>query len=877
MKRLVLSSAIASIVAATSAHAADIAFDMVGSASSNLIEYRNDFTGAFGSPGDGFQKYQRGVSASIPFSVLDDSLSIFTEDSLGIVKEGNVDEFFGVTDTVNNDNSADVQAQWRFCVRGATDLNLSIDMGAMGDFEAADFFRWSVSLDGGPDVTVFESTVDESGDQEYTLEGGSSFLLEDPMLVDGIFLSDDLATFSRAVDGSGDVLTLTLVANTDGGSEAFAFQNILITGDGEALGGCGDEPPVGPELVRIHDVQGSGDVTPLDKQTVTIEGIVVGDFQDVGDDDNGDLDGFFVQEEDADQDGDPMTSEGLFVFDGSNNDVDVKIGDVVRVTGQAGEFFDMTQLSASEIVVLGSDAELPAVTEVLLPLNDVADYETVEGMRVTFPQPLLISEYFNFDRFGEIVLALPGAGEPRPMTPTAVEVPGSNGYLDRLALNERSRITLDDGRTNQNPDPAIHPNGGEFLLDNRFRGGDTVQDATGVINFAFGRYRLQPTQGADYTASNPRPEAVPDVGGALTVAAFNVLNYFTTLDERGADNAEEFTRQRDKIIAAIAEMDADVVGLIEIENNEAAIVDLVDGLNTALGEPVYSYIDTGVIGGDQIKVAFIHKDSVTPLGEYAVLDSSVDPDFIDDKNRPALAQTFQAENGGVVTVVVNHFKSKGSDCVDLGDPDLGDGQGNCNGTRTDASIALANWLATDPTDSGDPDFLIIGDLNAYDKEDPIQALIAAGYTDLVLEAEGEFAYSYVFDGQFGYLDYALANESLAAQVTGTAVWHINADEPDILDYDTSFKQDAQDALYEPNAFRSSDHDPVIVGLNLATANVPGDIDGDGDVDRDDRIAFWIAFGSVEGGRRYNPAADFDDDGFIGFRDWFEFRKALSSL
>ena len=126
---------------------------------------------------------------------------------------------------------------------------------------------------------------------------------------------------------------------------------------------------------------------------------------------------------------------------------------------------------------------------------------------------------------------------------------------------------------------------------------------------------------------------------------------------------------------------------------------------------------------------------------------------------------------------------------------------------------------TDPTGAGDPDALIIGDLNSYAMEDPIAALRGfGGYTDLVKRVtRARTAYSYVFDGQFGYLDHALANRSLLPQVTGATTWHINADEPDILDYDTSFKPPAQDALYEPNAYRSSDHDPVLVGLNLNVA------------------------------------------------------------
>jgi Ca2+-binding RTX toxin-like protein len=190
-----------------------------------------------------------------------------------------------------------------------------------------------------------------------------------------------------------------------------------------------------------------------------------------------------------------------------------------------------------------------------------------------------------------------------------------------------------------------------------------------------------------------------------------------------------------------------------------------------------------------------------------------------------------SSTGGVFTVAVNHLKSKGSACDDVGDPDLGDGAGNCNLTRQAAAQAMVDWLATDPTGSGDSDFLIIGDLNSYDKEDPIDAILAGSddllgssddYTDLLYTFIGEEAYSYVFDGQTGYLDHALANSNLLPQVTGTTVWHINADEPDLIDYDTSFKGPNQDAIYAPDAYRSSDHDPVIIGLDFGP---PQNVDG----------------------------------------------------
>ncbi len=583
---------------------------------------------------------------------------------------------------------------------------------------------------------------------------------------------------------------------------------------------CGDP------FTAIYAVQGNGAASPLVGTEVAVEGVVVGDFQNNASLDNGDLNGFHVQ--DPAGDGDTATSDGVFVY--APGGMDVAFGDAVRVRGSVSEYNGMTEITAGQIWQCSTGNSV-APTTLSLPVGDVDDFESYEGMSITFPQALVISEYFNFDRFGEIVLT-----SERHLTPTAEYEPGP-GAIQAAQDFLLDRITLDDGRTNQNPDPAIHPNGDVFDLTNLFRGGDTVANVTGVMDYAFGLYRIQPTQGADYTNTNPRTATPDDVGGNLQVASFNVLNYFTTLDNsgpicgplsnqdcRGADNATEFTRQRDKIVAALTAMDADVVGLIEIENHPGDVptADLVSGLNDEMGAGTYDYIVTGAIGGDAIRQAMIYKpEFVTPVGGYAVLDTSVDPRFLDDYNRPVLAQTFMDNTtGGIFTVAVNHLKSKGSDCNAIGDLDLGDGAGNCNLTRKAAAEALVDWLATDPTGSGDEDFLIIGDLNSYDKEDPIDAIVAGGYTDLIYDFLGEDAYSYVFDGQIGYLDHALANAGLLDEVTGVTVWHINADEPDLIDYDTSFKQAAQDAIYAPDAYRSSDHDPVIVGLDVCDEIAP---------------------------------------------------------
>ena len=599
----------------------------------------------------------------------------------------------------------------------------------------------------------------------------------------------------------------------------------------------------------IPSIQGSGISTPT-PGTVTTKGVVVGDFEGTA---SGQ--GFYLQ--DINGDGDPTTSDGIFVFTGSANLVSA--GQIVRVTGFARERFGQTTLNgsnsnavavpASNIVQCGTGS-VPA-TDVEMPFADANYPERFEGMSVRFPQQLVIAEHFNFDRFGEIVIALPLAGESRPFTGTSVDEPGPAANARALA-NRVRQITLDDAVSAQNPAVLRHPNGAPFTLTNRFRAGDNVQNTVGVLGFEFSRYRIFPTGPADYVAANPRPSAPEPVGGSLRVGAMNTLNFFVTpdyptgnpldnkcgpsltLECRGADfnQPDEFTRQRSKLLAALSGLDGDVIGLNELENTTG-----VDpAANIVAGLPGYASVDTGTIGTDAIRVGLIYRPAkVVPVGAFKILSSAVDPRFIDTKSRPALAQTFQdLSNGAIFTVVVNHLKSKGSDCVDVGDPDVGDGQGNCSGTRTLAAQALVDWLATDPTGSGDPDFLIMGDLNSYAKEDPIDAIRAGAddvvgtgddFTNLIDQYQGTYAYSYSFDGQAGYLDHSLASSALVAQVTGAADWHINSDEPDVFDYDTSFKPTAQDMLYEPNAYRSSDHDPVVIGLNPVNVAPSADAGG----------------------------------------------------
>jgi len=590
-------------------------------------------------------------------------------------------------------------------------------------------------------------------------------------------------------------------------------------------------------LTKINEIQGSG--TAAAAGIFTIEGIVVGDFQGTNQ-----LGGFYLQEEDTDADGSVLTSEGIFV----NSLFAVNAGDRVQITGTVQEnattpSFNQAIITPSSTQILGSGFQsLVTATAVDLPTTTLGDLERYEGMLVTLPETLTVTETFNLGRFGEVVLSANG----RLFNPTNFIDPNDNPASGTTAsgtsnvaavtaqqnLNNRSRIILDDGSSASNliDVPYINTTDANPLNDT-LRIGSTTTGVTGVLGFGFSAYRLQPTATPtfDYAA---RPD-VPTVGGNVKVGSFNVLNYFNGdgggggfPTSRGADTAAEFSRQRDKIIAAIVQLNADVVGLIEIENDgdgpNSAIADLVNGLNAVAGAGTYAFTPlantTGTAGTDQIKVAFIYKPSaVTPVGNAVYFN---DPAFA--TARPPLAQTFGVNaTGETFTSVINHFKSKSSAANLPGDADQGDGQGLSNATRVAQANALLNFVTQLQTTTGDSDVMVLGDLNAYTEEDPIDVLRAGGLTRLTTATD-----SFVFQGQTGSLDHALVTSSLLAQVTGAAKWNINADEPITLDYNddvlTAGEAAAEDrndtTLYAPTPFRSSDHDPVLVGLNLVPVN-----------------------------------------------------------
>lgn len=586
------------------------------------------------------------------------------------------------------------------------------------------------------------------------------------------------------------------------------------------LGLCGDS------AVTINTIQGFGDVSPLNNEWVTVEAVVTADFSSTDQ-----LNGIFIQQEVSEFDEHIETSEGIFVYLG-NYELSVVPGQRVRLHGQVSESYGQTQIdSIKEHKVCDTDITIsPQVVNTsdgLMP-----NMEPYEGMLVTFNEALTVTDHYNLVRYGELLLS----GRGVLMNPTQVATPGEAAQAI-AEQNAKFTIILDDASTQQNPGYVPYP-APEFSADNPIRIGDRVHGVTGVVGFAYGAYRVQPTQTLTFEAVNlrqPEPELVR--ADHLTIASFNVLNFFNGDGQgggfpssRGADSLVEFERQQSKIIEALVNIDADVVGLVELENdgygNLSAVADLTRRLNDRLGSDVYDFVDPNLsaIGNDVITVGVIYKPGkVTQAGSAVTLGSYP----FDDKNRQPLAVTFSDNTSNeVFTVAINHFKSKGS-CPNDGstNDDQLDGQGCWNSIRTEASLALANWLGSNPTGVATEHKVILGDLNAYAKEDPIESLREFGFIDLAEAFASpnsiENSYSYRFKGELGTLDYALVSASLRPYVQDMSIWHINADEVQQLDYNLEYKNAIQqESYYRADAYRSSDHDPVIFSLRFNEPNQP---------------------------------------------------------
>lgn len=570
--------------------------------------------------------------------------------------------------------------------------------------------------------------------------------------------------------------------------------------------------PAEAAAVSIADVQGTGSATPLAGQAVTVEGVVTADYREASG-----YAGIVIQTAGSGgaTDATPGASDGIFVYLGSQ-DPAVAIGDLVRVTGTASERQGQTQISASATDLVRAAVGVPAAT----PLPDTlrgADRESLESMLVTPTGDYRVGSAHQLETYGTLWLS---AGADLPVKATDVVRPGAEA--DRIAADNRARrLLLDDGYNIQLTN-AAYPAGATqpyYTADRVVRNGDVPVFPTTpyVLAYGFDDWRLQPTtpltsldaagRVPTFTAGNPRPATSPEVGGDVRIAGFNVLNYFTTLGERGARTAEEFGRQRAKIVTAITGLDAQVVTLMEIENStrfgepaDTATADLVRGLNDAAGKRVWDYVRTpaalATTPTDEIQNAIIYRtDAVTPVGAAA---TQIDESVWGNAREP-VAQSFRGGDR-TFTVVANHLKSKSGSGTQPAD-----GQGFFNADRVAQAKAVARFASELQASSGSDLLYLLGDFNAYAQEDPIQVLRDAGFVDLVpAKAPGERTYS--FDGEVGSLDHVLATGAGAAAVTGVGVWDVNAPEWAEREYGGA-------ATDGSSAFRSSDHDPVKVGLD----------------------------------------------------------------
>lgn len=593
------------------------------------------------------------------------------------------------------------------------------------------------------------------------------------------------------------------------------------------LSGSTTQPPVETISCSSSDTPIADLSTAAQNQTYTVRGVITADYRYA----NG-FSGFYVQTPDTKARAN--VSNAIFVYIPNSSVVKGgQVGDEVVLRGRLTSYQNQLQLDQlqQDIQTCNSNManqvqpislELPFASLTGGSINSPQRYQ---GMLVKLPQTLTVSENYNYGRYGELSLSLGRLYIPTNLYPALS--PEAKALAQKNLL---SKIIFDDGYNNQNRTPWLPSN---FSATNTLRSGYQLKNAEGILEYRFNGWRVQPVLGRNQpeviTQTNPRQSVLTKNANHIRVASFNVLNYdngatgFPT--ERGATTQAEFDKQHRKIVSALKAIDADVYGLMEIANNGYGPNSAIAHLTKALGSD-WKYVvpeNLDRLGGDAIAVAIIYNSKrVRPLNKPVVLD-------LGDKNRTTLAQSFQAVRGNkTFTVIPNHLKSKSCSGVDVSstDADQNDGQGCWNSTRVKAVDQIVQWLAKNPTQVPKQNALLVGDMNSYAKEEPILSFEKANYKVLLNDAkvgQGTQAYSYVFgvasdsngNGGAGNLDHAIADAALYPKVVRTFAWHINADEPTALDYNEEYKTDEQKALfYGEDAYRSSDHDPVIVDLDL---------------------------------------------------------------
>ncbi|QHC58056.1 ExeM/NucH family extracellular endonuclease [Rathayibacter sp. VKM Ac-2760] len=606
-------------------------------------------------------------------------------------------------------------------------------------------------------------------------------------------------------------------------------------------------PPTTAPTVSIAEIQGTGDASPLVGQTVTTTGVVTARYP------SGGYNGYVIQTAGTGaQTANRTASDAVFVYSSASVGA-VAIGDNLRITGAVSEFNGLTELtptSAATVEKLGTPAEAPVPAAVVLP-RSTQEREALESMLIAPQGAYTVTDTFDLNSFGSVGLA---AGDSPLLTPTEVARPGSPEQAAVIADNAARAIVLDDGASinflgsaanKAIPLPYLTPT-------EPIRVGAPASFETPVVlDYRNGGWSFQPTTQLTVenaatvqpaTFANTRQAAPEAVGGDLSIASFNVLNYFSTTgdsitgctfytdrdgdpvtvnsgcDARGAANADDLERQQAKIVSAINTLGAGVVSLEEIENSakfgkprDEALATLTAALNTAAGSELWAYVPSpaavpALADEDVIRTAFIYKKAVIePVGESVILNDGV---AFSNARKP-LAQEFRliGDSASEFVAIVNHFKSKGSGSGV--DADQGDGQGASNASRVAQATALVAFADRLQTEKATELVYLLGDFNAYSQEDPVQVLRDAGYVD---QGAKDGKYSYSFDGAVGSLDHVFASPAADATVTGVDTWNINSGESVALEY-SRYDYNAT-IFYDASAYRSSDHDPVVVGLDL---------------------------------------------------------------
>ena len=521
------------------------------------------------------------------------------------------------------------------------------------------------------------------------------------------------------------------------------------------------------------------------------------------------MNGYCIQDRAGDND--PATSDGIFVYEPGFSGI--SIGDSVEVTGDIDEFFGLTEFTNTTTTNRGSAGPV-SPTDFTLPVGTYPDdFERFEGMLIRLPGMHYVTDNYNLGRFGEVWLTnnrpliIPTDSlDPNDSPPSGTSWRDSTNVQevrDAIDFVDNQLIVLDDAVSGSNPSPIpfIDP------VDSTNRIGSSLNNQVGCMTYSFSRYRILPTDTPNFNFA-PRPMA-PGQLGNFRAAGFNILNYWTTFGSRGAGDSIEFDRQSHKLVAAIDMIDADVMAIMEFENNGTVAADsLIARLNAVASDNYTPIINTANPNSEPIQVGMIYKASqLTPIGSL-IIDTIATWEFV------TIAQKFRhIPSNNIIGIVAVHYTFKGG-CFGAigGNQDLNDGQACNNLRRVQQSQRLEVLLSALEDSSNAAGWIVLGDFNAYTQEDPIDMLRDSGF--IVLDAAD---HSYTFEGQYGSLDHAVvSNSSINSMIQQAAVWDINASEPRVIDYNTDGK--GQD-LYQPNPYRSSDHNPVIVDADITTVGV----------------------------------------------------------